>query len=109
MWLATLDPTVGSEMRKTRSCVVVSPPEIDDFLRTVIIAPITTGNRPAPFQFLSASEEGIVQFSSIMRALDKQHLVRRLGAVERRTLPPHSYARARCSGISPASSHKPAD
>jgi mRNA interferase MazF len=50
VWLAALDPTVGSEIQKTRPCVIVSPPEMHDFLRTVTVAPMTTGNRPAPYR-----------------------------------------------------------
>ncbi len=50
VWLATLDPTVGSEIQKTRPCVIVSPDELNAALRTVIVAPMTTGSRPAPFR-----------------------------------------------------------
>ena len=50
VWLASLDPTVGSEIQKTRPCVVVSPAEMHDGLRTVIVAPMTTGSHPAPFR-----------------------------------------------------------
>ena len=42
IWLVNLDPTVGSEIREARPCVIVSPPEMHDYLRTVIIAPMTT-------------------------------------------------------------------
>ncbi len=42
VWLAALDPTQGSEIRKTRPCLVVSPPELHDHLRTVTVAPMTT-------------------------------------------------------------------
>jgi mRNA interferase MazF len=48
VWLVTLDPSVGSEIRKTRPCVIISPPEMHDYLRTVIVAPMTAGARPAP-------------------------------------------------------------
>src|SRR5260370_17711900 len=48
VWLATLDPTVGSEIQKTRPCLILSPPEMNDRLRTVTVAPMTTGSRPAP-------------------------------------------------------------
>ena len=44
VWLADLDPTVDSEIQKTRLCVVVSPPEMHDYLRTVTVAPMTTGS-----------------------------------------------------------------
>ena len=50
VWLVALDPTLGSEIQKTRPCVVVSPPEMHDHLRTVIVAPMTTKGRTAPFR-----------------------------------------------------------
>ena len=50
VWLATLDPTVGSEIRKTRPYLIVSPPEMHDHLRTAIVAPMTTGARSAPYR-----------------------------------------------------------
>ena len=50
IWLVNLDPTVGSEIRKTRPCVVVSPAEMHDHLRTVLVAPMTTADREAPFR-----------------------------------------------------------
>lgn len=87
VWLATLDPTVGSEIRKTRPCVVVSPPEIHDYLRTVIVAPMTTGSRPAPFRIpvSFAGKNGLILLDQ-MRTLDKRRLAKRLGEIERRTL-----------------------
>ncbi len=87
VWLAALDPAVGSEIRKTRPCVIISPPEIHDHLRTVMVAPMTTGNRPAPFRVAVSfqGKDGLVLLDQ-MRTLDKQRLVRRLGAVERKTL-----------------------
>ena len=50
IWLVNLDPTVGSEIQKFRPCVVVSPEELNAHLRTVIVAPMTTGSRPAGFR-----------------------------------------------------------
>lgn len=50
IWLVDLDPTVGSEIRKTGPCVVVSSAEMHDHLRTVIVGPMTTRGRPAPFR-----------------------------------------------------------
>ena len=47
IWLVNLDPTVGSEIRKTRPCVVVSPSEMHDHLRTVLVALMTTAGREA--------------------------------------------------------------
>lgn len=87
IWLAALDPTVGSEIRKTRPCLILSPPEMHDHLRTVIVAPMTTGNRPAPFRVPIAFEgkKGLVLLDQI-RAVDKVRLVRRLGPAPTRTL-----------------------
>ena len=50
VWLVTLDPTVGSEIRKTRPALVVSPNEMNDHIATVIIAPMTTKGRDYPTQ-----------------------------------------------------------
>ncbi len=87
VWLAALDPTVGSEIQKTRPCVVTSPPEIHDYLRTVMVAPMMTGSRPAPFRIpvSFARKSGLILLDQL-RTLDKQHLVRRLGAVQPKTL-----------------------
>lgn len=82
VWLAALDPTIGSEIRKTRPCLVISPPEIHDHLRTVIVAPMTSGSRPAPYRFALrfGDTDGFVLTDQI-RALDKARLVKRLGSV----------------------------
>jgi mRNA interferase MazF len=87
VWLVALDPTIGSEVRKSRPCLVVSPPEMHDYLRTVIAAPLTTGNRPAPFRVPVSfgGKDGPILLDQV-RTLDKQRLVRRLGSVERGTL-----------------------
>lgn len=50
IWLVNLDPTVGSEIKKARPCVVVSPPELNDHLRTVIVAQMTSKGFAAPFR-----------------------------------------------------------
>jgi mRNA interferase MazF len=50
VWLVNLDPTVGAEIQKTRPCVIVSPAEMHDHLRTVLASPMTKGSRPAPFR-----------------------------------------------------------
>jgi mRNA interferase MazF len=50
VYLVRLDPTLGSEIKKTRPCVVVSPDELNDHLRTVIVAPMTTGGRAYPWR-----------------------------------------------------------
>ena|SRR6516164_3898944 len=87
MWLAALDPTVGSEIQKTRPCVIISPPEMHSYLRTVMVAAMTTGSRPAPFRIpvSFARKSGLILLDQL-RTLDKQRLVRRLGALQPRTL-----------------------
>jgi mRNA interferase MazF len=87
IWLAALDPTIGSEIQKTRPCVIITPPEMHDFLRTVTVAPMTTGSRPAPYRVpvRFRGREGLILLDQL-RTLDKQRLVRRLGAVTGNTL-----------------------
>ena len=82
VWLAALDPTQGSEIQKTRPCVIISPPEINDYLRTVVVAPMTSGARPAPFrvQLRFQGRDGLVVLDQI-RTLDRVRLLRRLGAI----------------------------
>jgi mRNA interferase MazF len=87
IWLVNLNPTVGSEIRKTRPCVVISPPEMHDYLRTAIVAPMTTGSHPAPFRIpvRHARKDGLILLDQI-RAVDKARLVKRTGAVAAATL-----------------------
>ena len=87
IWLVNLDPTVGSEIRKTRPCVVVSPAEMHDHLRTVIVAPMSTKSRGAPFRISVThnSKKGLILLDQ-MRAVDKARLVKKLGAVSPKTL-----------------------
>jgi mRNA interferase MazF len=82
VWLVNLDPTIGSEIQKTRPCVVISPPEMHDYLRTAIIAPMTTGSHPAPFRIpvRHGGKNGLILLDEI-RAIDKTRLVKRTGAV----------------------------
>jgi mRNA interferase MazF len=82
VWLATLDPTIGSEIRKTRPCLVISPNEINDHLRTVTVAPMTSASRPAPYRVpLRFDEKDGLVLTEQVRALDKRCLVKRLGQV----------------------------
>ncbi|MEY2736862.1 MAG: hypothetical protein RLZ58_2271 [Pseudomonadota bacterium] len=87
IWLAQLDPTVGSEIRKTRPCVIVSPVEMNQYLRTVIVAPMTTGSRPAGFRvgLTFQGKQGLILLDQI-RTLDRARLVQRLGALRPATL-----------------------
>jgi len=87
VWLVSLDPTLGSEIQKTRPCVIVSPPEMHDHLRTVIVAPMTTGARPAPFRISLTfqGKRGLILLDQL-RTLDKVRLIKRLGSVSPATL-----------------------
>lgn len=82
VWLANLDPTLGSEIQKTRPCVVVSPPEMHNYLRTVIVAPMTTGAQAAAFRIglTFQGKSGLVLLDQV-RTLDKIRLVKRMGAL----------------------------
>ena len=85
--MAALDPTIGSEIWKIRPCVTISPPEMHDFLRTVTVAPMTTGSHPAPYRIpiRFRRKNGLILLDQI-RTLDKLRLARRLGAVDASTL-----------------------
>ncbi len=87
IWLVNLDPTVGSEIKKSRPCVIVSPAEMHDYLRTVIVAQMTTGSRPAPFRIAltPAGKQGLILLDQV-RAVDKTRLINRLGKIQPKTL-----------------------
>ena len=87
VWLANLDPTVDSEIQKTRPCVVISPAEMHDYLRTVIVAPMTTGSRAAGFRIpiTFQGKSGLILLDQI-RTLDKSRLAKKVGAIHGATL-----------------------
>ena len=80
VYLVQLDPTRGSEIRKTRPCLIVSPDELNHHLRTVIVAPMTTGGHAYPWrvQFRFQGRTGFVAIDQL-RTVDTERLVRRLG------------------------------
>lgn len=80
VWLVALDPTIGSEIRKARPWLIISPPEMHDVLRTAIVAPMMTGSRPAPFRvpIVFSEKRGLVLLDQI-RTVDKTRLVKQLG------------------------------
>lgn len=86
VWLVTLDPAQGSEIQKTRPCLVVSPDEMNEHLWTVIIAPMTTVARPYPTRvgLRFQGKQGQVALDQL-RAVDRQRLVRMLGRVSAKT------------------------
>ncbi|SDD70164.1 type II toxin-antitoxin system PemK/MazF family toxin [Rhodospira trueperi] len=79
VFLVTLDPTQGSEIQKTRPCVVVSPDEMNRHIRTVIVAPLTSTRRPYPTR-IDVSVRGKAGQLALdqIRTVDKSRLVRRL-------------------------------
>jgi mRNA interferase MazF len=87
VFLVSLNPARGGEIRKTRPCVVVSPDELNAYLRTFIVAPLTTGGHPFPFRVPCRFEgrAGYVVVDQI-RTVDRERLVRRLGKVSPSTL-----------------------
>ncbi len=87
IWLVNLDPTVGSEIQKSRPCVVVSPAELNDHLRTVIVAPMTSKGFAAPFRIpvTHAGTEGLILLDQL-RTVDKARLAKKLGALGTATL-----------------------
>ena len=78
--LVSLDPTRGSEIRKTRPCLVVSPDELNHHLRTVIIAPMTSAGHPYPFRVPCKfdGKNGFVVLDQL-RTVDRERLARRVG------------------------------
>jgi mRNA interferase MazF len=86
VYLVSLDPTLGSEIKKTRPCLVVSPDEMNHHIRTVMVAPMTTKGRPYPSRVPCRfqGKEGQVVLDQI-RTIDKARLVRKLGRVSKKT------------------------
>ena len=86
VYLVNLDPTVGHEIKKSRPCLVISPDELNGYITTVIVAPMTTKGRnyptrvPCTFQ----GKEGQVVMDQI-RTVDKIRLVKRLGKIDSKT------------------------
>lgn len=87
IWLVALDPTLGSEIQKTRPCVVVSPAELHHHLRTVIVAPMTSKGRAAPFRvpITFKRKHGLILLDQI-RTVDKVRLIKKEGTVTGTTL-----------------------
>ena len=87
VFLVALDPTLGREIKKTRPCVVLSPDELNRHLRTVIVAPMTTGGHPYPFRVgcRFQKRDGFVVLDQV-RAVDAHRLARKLGRLSPQTM-----------------------
>ena len=83
VFLVNLDPTVGSEIQKTRPCLVISPDEMNRSVRTVIIAPMTSQGKTYPTRVACTfgGKAGRVVLDQL-RMVDKQRLVRKLGRLD---------------------------
>lgn len=86
VYLVNLDPTIGSEIRKTRPCLIISPDEMNRWIATVIVAPMTTKGRPYPTRVVCEflGKEGQVVLDQV-RTVDKSRLVRKLGRASEAT------------------------
>src|SRR5712692_8128399 len=86
VYLINLDPTIGSEIKKTRPCLVVSPDEINHNLRTAIVAPMTTKGRtyPSRVRCRFQGKHGQVVLGQI-RAVDRARLIKRLGRLDNKS------------------------
>jgi mRNA interferase MazF len=86
VYLVTLDPMIGVEIRKTRPCLVISPDELNRHLRTAIVAPMTTKSRAYPTRLACRFEQkdAYVVLDQI-RTVDQQRLLKRLGTIDLET------------------------
>lgn len=87
VYLVNLDPTIGSEIKKTRPCVVISPDEMNRHLRTVIVAPLTSRGRlyPTRVRCRFDDQDGLIVLDQV-RTVDVTRLVRKLGQIEPATM-----------------------
>ncbi len=87
VYLVRLDPTLGSEIRKTRPCLVVSPDELNHHLRTAIVAPMTTAGQAYPWRIPCRfqNRSGFVVLDQL-RTVDRERLVQRLGRLSQHTM-----------------------
>ena len=83
VYLVTLDPTIGSEIQKTRPCLVISPDEMNRNIRTVIVAPMTSTQKDYPTRVLCTfqKKKGQIVLDQL-RTIDKERLVKKLGTIE---------------------------
>ena len=83
VYLVNLDPTIGSEIKKTRSCLVISPDEMNRNIRTVIIAPMTSAQKEYPTRLSCTfqKKKGQIVLDQL-RTIDKARLIRRLGTID---------------------------
>ncbi|OGP57144.1 MAG: transcriptional regulator [Deltaproteobacteria bacterium RBG_13_49_15] len=83
VYLINLDPTVGSEIKKTRPCLIISPDEMNRHIRTVIVAPMTTAGKAYPTRVFCEFQgrKGQIVLDQI-RTIDKSRLIKRTGTID---------------------------
>src|SRR5215210_1672163 len=86
VYLINLDPTIGSEIHKTRPCLVISPDEMNRFIKTVIVAPMTSKGTTYPTRVACRFQgrQGQVVLDQI-RIVDKARLIKKLGRIDKQT------------------------
>lgn len=86
VYLINLDPTIGSEIQKTRPCLIVSPDEMNRHIATVIVAPMTTQGKTYPTRVACRfqNKAGLIILDQI-RTVDKTRLTKRLGKIDEKT------------------------
>jgi len=86
VYLINLDPTIGSEIKKTRPCLIISPNEMNLYIKSVIVAPMTTKGRTYPTRVgcKFQGKQGQIVMDQI-RTVDKARLIRKLGRIDSRT------------------------
>ena len=83
VYLVNLDPTVGHEIKKSRPCLIISPDELNRYISTVIVAPMTTKGRTYPTRIpcIFQNKKGQIILDQV-RTVDKSRLVKRLGKID---------------------------
>ncbi|MBI3944269.1 MAG: type II toxin-antitoxin system PemK/MazF family toxin [Chloroflexi bacterium] len=86
VYLVNLDPTIGSEIQKTRPCLVISPDEMNRYIATIIVAPMTTKGKDYPSRVACQfqDKDGHIVLDQI-RTIDKAQLVEKLGKIDSET------------------------
>ena len=83
VYLINLDPTEGSEIKKTRPCLIISPNEMNRHIRTVIIAPMTTAGKDYPTRVPCTFKKKMGQIVlDQIRTIDKKRLIKKLGMID---------------------------
>ena len=86
VYLTNLDPTVGSEIQKTRPCLIISPDEMNRHIKTVIVAPMTSAGKEYPTRIVCRfkGKDGLIVLDQI-RTINKTRLIKNLGDIDAET------------------------